>query len=171
MYKEILLPPCPHISLFKARYIICFPAWWAVWLPLWPPARCNIALMYHEFLILLYCCVMLEIKLTTTTTKTTTTTTTTTQSSIGPSLYELCLRWDQSILVLWRHFTIRHFTQKHMWLPLAKHIQAFYFFPNNIFDTKINETSQVERTEWAILLFSAYRAIPEKIRYGNCRDC
>ena len=46
------------------------PAWWALWLPWWPPAGCNNASIYysyhHEFLLLFYCCALLEIKLTTT---------------------------------------------------------------------------------------------------------
>ena len=48
------------------------PAWWALWLPWWPPAGCYNASMYllididHEFLLLFYCFVLLEIKLTTT---------------------------------------------------------------------------------------------------------
>ena len=50
------------------------PAWWALWLPWWPTTsrmhQCFNVLIYicHEFLLLFYCCVLLEIKLTTTTT-------------------------------------------------------------------------------------------------------
>ena len=66
----------PHSLLFKSCYVLCLPAWWALWLPWWPPAwpaRCSNALMYvpidiyHEILLLFYCCVLVEIKLNTTT--------------------------------------------------------------------------------------------------------
>ena len=49
------------------------PAWWALWASLVTTSRMqqcfNVLIdIYHEFLLLFYCCVLLEIKLTTTTT-------------------------------------------------------------------------------------------------------
>ena len=61
------------------------PAWWALWLPWWPPAECCNVSMLCAFLVftkcfpfLYHCCILSEIKLTTTTITTITTITTTT---------------------------------------------------------------------------------------------
>ena len=74
MYKEIVKPSAPHISLFKSCYVLWLPVWWALWLPWLITSRMqqcfNVLIdIYYEFLLLFYCCVLLEIKLTTTTTK------------------------------------------------------------------------------------------------------
>ena len=55
MYKEIVKPSAPHISLFKSCFVLWLPAWWALWLPWWPPAGCNNALMYLLIFTMNFC--------------------------------------------------------------------------------------------------------------------
>ena len=48
-------------------HILCFPAWWALWLPCWMQQCFNVLIdVYHVFLLLFHCCVQLEMKFTTT---------------------------------------------------------------------------------------------------------
>ena len=69
--NSLLLP----YSLFN--FVTCsrLQAWWALWLPRWPPAECNNVSMLCSFLVfircflfLYHCCILSEIKLTPTTT-------------------------------------------------------------------------------------------------------
>ena len=60
-YKEIVKPsappppPPPPPPIFRSCYVLWLPAWWALWLPWWPPAGCNNALMYLLIFTMNFC--------------------------------------------------------------------------------------------------------------------
>ena len=68
----LIVIECDDISRVVMETKCWLPAWWALWLPWWPPTGCSNALMYLLIFAMnsCYCfiVVLLEIKLTTTTT-------------------------------------------------------------------------------------------------------
>ena len=55
--RRMRFPDMLRYSL-RYRFVACIlwlPAWWALWLPWWPPAGCNNALMYLLIFTMNFC--------------------------------------------------------------------------------------------------------------------